>query len=240
MGVASPILFAHRGGMARARGNTLEAFALALADGADGLESDVWLTRDGVPVLDHDGRLGRGWRRRPIADCLRAELPAHIPALDDLYRCCGSEFELALDVGEGHSLPAILAVARAHGGDARLWLCSGSRSQIAAWHGRHAGVRLVCSRDRWRPTPGELHAELGLLAQAGAQAVNLRAGRWTPALVDACASRGLAALAWGVRSESEARRVISLGIDGLMGDDVRMLRRAVSATSSSAATPREA
>lgn len=47
--------FAHRGARAYAPENTLEAFALALKLGADGLESDVWLTADGVPVLDHDG-----------------------------------------------------------------------------------------------------------------------------------------------------------------------------------------
>ncbi len=48
--------------MARARENTLEAFALAPADGADGLESDVWLTRDGVSVL--------------FAPCLEIHVPA--------------------------------------------------------------------------------------------------------------------------------------------------------------------
>ena len=50
-----PIAFAHRGARAHAPENTLEAFALALRLGATGLESDVWLTADGVPVLDHDG-----------------------------------------------------------------------------------------------------------------------------------------------------------------------------------------
>ncbi|MDQ1372669.1 MAG: glycerophosphoryl diester phosphodiesterase, partial [Actinomycetota bacterium] len=50
-----PIGFAHRGARAHAPENTLEAFQLALKLGATGLESDVWLTHDGVPVLDHDG-----------------------------------------------------------------------------------------------------------------------------------------------------------------------------------------
>ena len=37
--------------------NTLPAFARAVELGATGLESDVWLTADGVAVLDHDGEL---------------------------------------------------------------------------------------------------------------------------------------------------------------------------------------
>jgi glycerophosphoryl diester phosphodiesterase len=66
--LARPIAFAHRGARAHARENTLDAFALALRLGATGLESDVWLTADGVPVLDHDGvvRTGRAGRRRPL------------------------------------------------------------------------------------------------------------------------------------------------------------------------------
>ena len=43
-----PITFAHRGACAYAPENTLEAFALGLRLGATGLESDVWLTADGV------------------------------------------------------------------------------------------------------------------------------------------------------------------------------------------------
>ena len=62
-----PIAFAHRGASAHARPNTLEAFRLGLRLGATGLESDVWLTADGIPVLDHDGRVRHGVRRWPIA-----------------------------------------------------------------------------------------------------------------------------------------------------------------------------
>ena len=49
------LLFAHRGASANAPENTIAAFELALGLGATGLESDVWLTADGVAVLDHDG-----------------------------------------------------------------------------------------------------------------------------------------------------------------------------------------
>ena len=63
-----PILFAHRGARAHARENTIEAFQLGLRLGATGLESDVWVTADGVPVLDHDGIFPQGrFRRRRIS-----------------------------------------------------------------------------------------------------------------------------------------------------------------------------
>ncbi len=55
--VRSPLIIAHRGSSAVSPENTLAAFARALEDGADGIELDVRLTRDGVPVVIHDGSL---------------------------------------------------------------------------------------------------------------------------------------------------------------------------------------
>lgn len=54
-----PLVFAHRGGSALAPENTLAAFDRGLAVGADGLELDVRLSRDGVVVVHHDRTLDR-------------------------------------------------------------------------------------------------------------------------------------------------------------------------------------
>ena len=69
-----PIGFAHRGARAHALENTLDAFRLAVRLGATGLETDVWLTADGEPVCDHDGAVGRRFRRRSITELRRDEL----------------------------------------------------------------------------------------------------------------------------------------------------------------------
>lgn len=49
-----PLIIAHRGSSGVAPENTLEAFRQAILDGADMIELDVQLTRDGVPVVFHD------------------------------------------------------------------------------------------------------------------------------------------------------------------------------------------
>src|SRR3954470_20997912 len=54
-----PQVFAHRGGCALGPENTLAAFDLGMAAGADGLELDVHLSRDGVVVVHHDEMLDR-------------------------------------------------------------------------------------------------------------------------------------------------------------------------------------
>ena len=76
-----PVAFAHRGARALVRENTIEAFELALRLGATGLESDVWITSDGVPVLHHDRVASGRVRRRAIAETRRDDLPDWIPSL---------------------------------------------------------------------------------------------------------------------------------------------------------------
>src|SRR5918994_1055156 len=142
-----PIAFAHRGARAQAPENTLEAFTLAQRLGATGLESDVWLTADGEPVLDHDGLVGGRVRRRPIAALTRARLPAHIPTLDDLYATCGTGIDVSLDVKDPAAFDPVVAVAGAGGDDAlsRLWLCHPRWEQVVEWRAPHEEGRLVDS-----------------------------------------------------------------------------------------------
>jgi glycerophosphoryl diester phosphodiesterase len=54
-----PLIIGHRGASAVAPENTLAAFALAIQEGADGIEFDVRLSQDGVPVVIHDATLSR-------------------------------------------------------------------------------------------------------------------------------------------------------------------------------------
>lgn len=54
-----PLIIAHRGASATAPENTIAAFRKAIEEGADGLEFDVRLTKNGVPVVFHDATLKR-------------------------------------------------------------------------------------------------------------------------------------------------------------------------------------
>ena len=73
--ISTPLIIGHRGSSALAPENTLAAFSRALADGAAGVELDVRLARDGVPVVIHDATLRRtGLRDGVIAKMTSAEL----------------------------------------------------------------------------------------------------------------------------------------------------------------------
>jgi glycerophosphoryl diester phosphodiesterase len=69
------IVLAHRGYSAKAPENTMAAFELALAVGADGIELDVHMTRDGEIVVIHDDTLDRTTNGKgPVSDQTMAEL----------------------------------------------------------------------------------------------------------------------------------------------------------------------
>jgi len=71
----SPLIIGHRGASAFAPENTMAAFALAIESGADGVEFDVHLTRDGVPVVIHDDTLLRtGGLSQRVSDMSLSEL----------------------------------------------------------------------------------------------------------------------------------------------------------------------
>jgi glycerophosphoryl diester phosphodiesterase len=75
VGLSRPLAFAHRGGAALRPENTIEAFDHGLSLGADGLEFDVHLSRDGVVVVHHDDTLERTTNARgPVAACTADEL----------------------------------------------------------------------------------------------------------------------------------------------------------------------
>ncbi len=75
----SPLVVAHRGASHDAPENTLPAFRLAWEQGADAIEGDFFLTKDGHIVCTHDrmtGRLNPGKVKLQVADSTLAELQA--------------------------------------------------------------------------------------------------------------------------------------------------------------------
>lgn len=216
-----PIGFAHRGARARAPENTLEAFQLALRLGGTGLESDVWLTKDGQAVLDHDGVVGGILRRTPIARVDRADLPVHIPSLRELYEACGTGFELSLDIKDDNAVGEVIAVARDVGQEAesRLWLCHPDWRTVATWRGLSSVAKLVDSTRlrHMKPGPERRAAEL---ADAGIDAVNLHHSDWNGGWVTLFHRFEIFTLAWDCQFDRVLDDMLDAGIDAVFSDHV--------------------
>jgi glycerophosphoryl diester phosphodiesterase len=225
-----PIGFAHRGARAHAPENTLEAFALALRLGARGLESDVWLTADGEAVLDHDGVVRAGLRRRRIHEVDRAALPEHIPTLAELYDACGTEFELSLDVKDPDALERVIAVAGAAGGEAvgRLWLCHHDWKLVESWRRAAGDAHLVDSTRLDRIREG-VERRAASLAAAGIDAINLHHSEWTGGLTALVHRFEVLAFGWDAQFERVLRGLLDVGIDAVYSDHVDVMVDALSA-----------
>ena len=102
---------AHRGDSANYPENTMAAFRAAIAVGADMIETDVRLTRDGVPVLIHDRTVDRttdgtgyvkdiDFAELRMLNAGTKEMPQQIPTLEEL----GLEFMYGGDVITWYSL----------------------------------------------------------------------------------------------------------------------------------------
>ena len=229
-GAAPTVLFAHRGARAHAPENTLEAFDLAVRLGATGLETDVWLTADGVPVLDHDGVVGSRLRRRPIAATSASDLPDHIPSLAEFYERVGPHLPLSIDVKDPAAFDPLVAVARGHGAADRLLLCHEDLEVLAAWRTTAPEVGLVHSTFVGHLPQGcERHA--ADLRRAGIEAVNLHHSEWNPGRIALYRRFGRRVLGWDAQHERVIRQLLEWGVDGLYSDHVdRMVDAAAAVT----------
>jgi glycerophosphoryl diester phosphodiesterase len=216
-----PLGFAHRGARAHAPENTLEAFSLALRLGATALESDVWLTADGVPVLDHDGVAGGRIRRRAIAQVRRDELPPHIPSLAELYAELGTAFDLSLDVKDPAAGPATVEVTMAADPTmpSRLWMCDQDHDRLVALREIAPHVRLVDSTRLSKIKEGP-ERRAARLQELGIDALNLHHSDWSGGLTTLLHRFGRLAFGWDAQFDRTLDALLRMGIDAVYSDHV--------------------
>lgn len=222
-----PIGFAHRGARAHADDNTLPAFTLALRLGATGLETDAVCTADGAVVLDHDGKVRGRVRSRRISSLTRESLPPHIPTIDDLYDHCGTDFELSVDVKDPSVVRPLLAAARRHGAETRLWVCHPDVELLSTWRD-HTSARLVCSTRLSAIREGP-ERRAAVLTERGIDAINMHHSDWTGGLTTLFHRFDRFCLAWDAQHERVIEDLVRMGLDGIYGDHVDRLMSAISA-----------
>lgn len=216
----SVITFAHRGGRAHAPENTLRAFRKGLELGAEGLESDVWLSADGEPVLVHDERFWRGLHRVDVRRSTAAELARYeIPRLVDLFDELGRDFELSLDLKDPESARATVAVLRTHGDPERSWLCISGGSLLQQVRDEAPDMRIVHSRRRDK-IGTSLEAHAARLAELGVDAMNMHHTDWTAGLVALFHRFGVKAFAWDAQHVRNLRTMLDYEVDAVYSDRV--------------------
>lgn len=136
------ILFAGGGARGHAEENSIEAFHLARRLGATGIESDLHVTADGVPLLRRSPKVG-GLRKRRVRDVDAADLPDDVVTMPSFYESIGNDLELLVHLRDVDAVEPAIALATRHRSLDRLWLAAADRSTLRSIRQRSSIVRLV-------------------------------------------------------------------------------------------------
>ena len=218
-----PLVIAHRGASGTLPENTLPAYELAVAQGADMIEIDLHRTRDRETVVTHDEDLARLGGRGEVADVDAAEIRtldagggAVVPTLDEVLDAFGVRVPFNLELKRGRhrryddlEVAALTAVERRDLLDSTLF-SSFDDPTLAELRSRSPEARIALLLSA-RSASSPIERALAL----GAEAVNPSLFVVTPELVEAAHRVGLAVFVYTVDAEDDMRRLIDLGVDGL-------------------------
>lgn len=227
--MAQPLIIAHRGASAEKPENTLAAFQRALELGVDGIELDVQLSRDGVPVVFHDSSLRRltgqsgrltdkTWRE---LQTLRIAGTEPIPRLTDVLALTRGRVVVQIELKRGVKVaPVWQAIRQARAAE---WVIFGSFELGLL----RAAARLAPAIPRMLITEGRGGAQkiLRQLAAVGASGVSADHRAVTGReFVHTLQARGVALWCWTVNDAATARRLAGWGVAGLLGDNPDLLK----------------
>lgn len=213
--------YAHRGASSYAPENTMSAFRLGLEMGANGIETDVQRTKDGVLVLFHDDTLTRvTGQPGSVKDYTYAELQEfsvtvhgqsdRIPTLEEFLQAFGAlELTFAIELKQPFTEADTVAMLEKYGMKDKTVITS---------------FQLECLMRARACTPdyrmGYLTMDINPLTlpvmdTIGIQEVCPEAPLVTPALVEELHGKGYSVRAWGVSNEALMKAVYDAGADGM-------------------------
>lgn len=232
-----PTVIAHRGASGHRPENTSPAFALAIEQRADMIETDLHLTADDEVVLTHDATLGHLGAEGEVADLRFAELRQldagegeSVPGLEETLDAYGKRIPWNLEIkkpGEGYYAgieAKALAAATSRGLLADTLFSCFWDPVLARLREQSPEARLALLLDpRYPQEPIERARRLG------AEAINPHFSMIDADLLAAAHDAGLAVYSYTVDGADEIRRLVELGVDGLFTNHPDRMRAIVDA-----------
>ena len=232
---AAPLVIAHRGASGDRPENTLPAFEEAIAQGADVIETDLHLSRDGVIVIHHDAALERLGEPGEIGSRTAAELAAldaapgaettlRIPTLLDLLEGFADRIAWNLELKVGLEAPydgieeKVLAEVETRGLLPRVLFSCFDDGVLERLRARSTEARLgVLVSPR---APDDL---FGRAVRVSAEAVHPHTLLVDEVLVRGAHDRGLAVYPYTANDPAEMIRLLDFGVDGVITNHPRVL-----------------
>ena len=254
-----PLAIGHRGCAGEVPENTLASFARGVADGAVVIETDVHLTRDGVPVLIHDSDVARVTDGRgAVRDLDFAELRRldagfqfcapgasapfrgaglRIPSLAEAFGALpGVRFNLELKEDRPEISEHVLAVIRAAGREELTLVTSAEDGLMAKLRAavRRRGARVALGASTGDVARFVRALRDGSVPPAEPMALQIPghfagAPLVTPELIAGAHARGVDVHVWTINEPGEIDALIALGVDGVISDYPARVVRAAAA-----------
>lgn len=233
-----PRVIAHRGFSGRAPENTLAAVRRAIEVGADMVEVDVLLSRDGRVVVLHDDTLdrttdGRGPAAALDLEAIRAldagswfskEFAGEIvPTLEEVLDLVRGRILLNVEIKgeavtpevEGGIVEKVVRQVAERGMGDQVIVSSFEPEALRQVRELGAGVRTASLYNR------DLHrgmAPLAVMDAVGASGFNLSARELTPEILAECHRHGRPVAVYTVNKTADLRRAIAAGVDAIFTD----------------------
>lgn len=224
-------VWAHRGASGHAPENTMAAFELADTLGADGIELDVQLSKDGVPVVIHDERVdrvsdGNGFvrdftlhelKKLNVNQCFPAYGRMEIPTLAQAYDWLKStKLSVNLELKNGAIAyegleEKVLRLAEEKDVAGRILYSSFNHRSMLRLKQMKPEARIGFLYADGLVDAAEYGARYGVYALHPSLINALETG-----LIEACHTRGLRVHVWTVNEEADMERLCSLGADAMI------------------------
>jgi glycerophosphoryl diester phosphodiesterase len=263
LGRGAPLAFAHRGGAGEAPENTLPAFATAIALGYRYLETDVHLTRDGVLVAFHDARLDRVTDRGgAIAELGIADVEAadaghaftpdggrsfpfrgagiRVPRLEQLL-VRWPDARINIDPKSDACVAPLVALIERMAAWDRVCIGSFSDRRVARVR-RLSGGRACTAMGPRAVAVARAATGGGRMPRQGADCLQVPVrfgpvGIVTARFLTAAHRARLPVHVWTINDEATMHQVLDLGVDGVMTDQLALLRDVMAARGLALAGP---
>ena len=219
-----PAIHGHRGSPLTHPENSVAGFLYAIASGADFIELDIDVSRDGALVVSHDPYLSPGGT--PIRTLNLAEVRRRgVAMLDEVFALAArGTFGFNVEIKSFPERPdyspppaefaALLAAAiRQYRLENR---CLAQSFDFRTLHAMAKIAPAIPLSALWDGRPRDF-AEIA--AEAGTASVSVEKSLVTPARVEAARHAGIRTLTWTVNGASAWARMISAGVDAIVTDD---------------------
>ena len=230
-------IWAHRGASGHLTDNTFDSFKLAIEMGADGIESDVKMTKDGVLVFFHDSTIDFNGNETKIKKLTLSELQS-------------------INLGEGRTVPTVEKIIlyfkerkNQYGNPISFSLDLQSPKigykliKLAQKHNYEGQIELTPSDDwpfiiRFMKKFREISAKIVIIDSAkpkgwkkylnwnysdlyqkfqkvGVKGINLKAGEISDDIIKEIRSHGFKSYVWDCHDEASLRKFFSKGVDAV-------------------------